>query len=70
MLNYDQKVACIRQAVKSLEVADALQQRALGAGSDLVVGNSQRIQEMINSLKADIESLDTGDNLTEKDGNS
>lgn len=58
MLNYDQRVACLRQAIKSLETADVLQQRALSEQGELTACNSENIRAMINSLKADIESLD------------
>lgn len=61
MLNYDQRVAYLRAAIRNLESADALQQQALGTNGALAQCNTESIQSLIKSLMADIECLDPED---------
>lgn len=57
MLDREQKISVLRSAVKCLQDANLLQQRALGADTDVSVENTQRIEELIRDFNEDIADL-------------
>ena len=61
MLTAKQKSDLLNQAVDLLEQADALQQKAIGADTDVCYEYHNRIQELIEDLVADIVEFDNGE---------
>lgn len=63
MLTAKQKSALLNQVVDLLEQADALQQKAIGADTDVCYEYHNRIQDLVDDIIADIVEFDHGEEV-------